>query len=57
MKRLFADTFYYLAVLNPADPAHALNKGYNRVSGDQPERQKKAGRDYSTFRIPHSAFR
>lgn len=23
MKRLFADTFYYLAVLNPADPAHA----------------------------------
>ena len=33
MKRLFADTFFFLAVLNSADPAHSMARRYYGKSG------------------------
>jgi hypothetical protein len=32
MKRVFADSFYFFAILNPRDPAHARVMDFNRTT-------------------------
>lgn len=54
MRRVFADTFYWIALTNPADPYHAMVVGYmaRHIGGDY---DRRAGMARNAVRLELSA--